>query len=98
MRIVNYETNEDFNEIETLTITIKAVPFEGSYVPAFLITSPDDEYNIKLDEMHCLMDGVEIAQRKIDDIINFILTTKVMPTIDIDIDMEDDDDDYGEGD
>lgn len=94
MRIVNYEAYEDFNDIETLTITIKAIPFEGAYVPAFLITSPDDEYNIKLDELHCLMDGVEIAQRKIDDIINFILTTKVMPTIDIE--MEDDDDDTGE--
>lgn len=90
MRIVNYEGSEDFNEIETLTITIKAIPFEGIYVPAFLITSPDDEYNIKLDEMHCLMDGIEIAQRKIDDIINFILTTKVMPTI------EEDEDDFGE--
>ena len=93
MRIVNYETNKDFEEIETLTITIKAIPFEDSYVPAFLITSPDDEYNIKLDEMHCLMDGVEIAQRKIDDIINFILTTKVMPTIEME-----DDDDSGESD
>lgn len=92
MRIVNYEGSQDFNEIETLTITIKAIPFEGIYVPAFLITSPDDEYSIKLDEMHCLMDGVEIAQRKIDDIINFILTTKVMPTI------EEDEDDFGEGD
>lgn len=90
MRIVNYEGSQDFNEVETLTITIKAIPFEGIYVPAFLITSPDDEYSIKLDEMHCLMDGVEIAQRKIDDIINFILTTKVMPTI------EEDDDDFGE--
>lgn len=94
MRIVNYETNKDFEEIETLTITIKAIPFEDSYVPAFLITSPDDEYNIKLDEMHCLMDGIEIAERKIDDIINFILTTKVMPSIE----MEDQDDDNGESD
>lgn len=94
MRIVNYVGNEDFNEIETLTITIKAIPFEGTYVPAFLITSPDDEYNIKLDEMNCLMDGVEIAERKIDDIINFILTTKVKPAIEI----EEDEDDLGDSD
>lgn len=94
MRIVNYECSEDFGDIETLTITIKAIPFEGTYVPAFLITSPDDNYNIKLDEMHCLMDGIEIAERKIDDIINFILTTKVMP----EIDLEDLDDDNGESD
>lgn len=92
MRIINYESSEDFNEIETLTITIKAIPFEDAFVPAFLITSPDEEYNIKLDEMHCLMDGIEIATRKIDDIINFILTTKVMPNI------EDEDYDNGESD
>jgi hypothetical protein len=76
MRIVNYESNESFDDIETLTITIKAVPFEGTYVPAFMITAPSDDYQITLDEMHCMMDGVEIANRKIDDIINFILMTK----------------------
>lgn len=95
MRIVDYSSNEDFNEIDTLTITIKAVPFEGHFVPAFLITSSDDDYVINLDEMHCLMDGVEIAQKKIDDIINYILKTKVM----IDLETEDgDDDDPGESD
>lgn len=92
MRIVNFEGNQDFNDIETLTITIKAIPFEGGYVPAFLITSIDDDYNISLDEMHCLMDGIEIATRKIDDIINFILTSKVFPTI------QEDEDDIGESD
>jgi hypothetical protein len=77
MRIVNYPHNYNLNDIETLSITIKAVPFEGYFVPAFVITSPDDEYEIDLDEVHCLMDGIEIAQKKIDDIINFILTSKV---------------------
>jgi hypothetical protein len=77
MRIVNYPHNYNLNDIETLSITIKAVPFEGYFVPAFVITSPDDEYEIDLDEVNCLMDGIEIAQKKIDDIINFILTSKV---------------------
>jgi hypothetical protein len=77
MRIVNYPHNYNLNDIETLSITIKAVPFEGYFVPAFVITSPDDEYEIDLDEVNCLMDGIEIAQKKIDDIINFILTNKV---------------------
>jgi hypothetical protein len=77
MKISHYSEDGDFNDIETLSITIKAVPFEGNFVPAFVITSPDDDYTITLDEVNCLMDGVEIAQRKIDDIINFILRSKV---------------------
>lgn len=77
MKISAYHDNDDFNDIETLSITIKAIPFEGDLVPAFVITSPDDDYTITLDEVHCLMDGIEIAQRKIDDIINFILKTKI---------------------
>lgn len=77
MRIVNYPHDYDLNDIETLSITIKAVPFEGYFVPAFVITSPCDEYEISIDELNCLMDGVEIAQKKIDDIIDFILKTRV---------------------
>ena len=77
MRITAYPDYGDFNDVETLSITIKAIPFEGVFVPAFVITSPDDNYTITLDEVHCLMDGIEIAERKIDDIINFILMSKV---------------------
>ena len=91
MKISDYPEYEDLNDIETLSITIKAVPFEGIYVPAFVITSPDDDYTITLDEVNCLMVGIEIAQRKIDDIINFILKSKVFN------DKEDDDAD-GESD
>lgn len=77
MKISHYPEYGDFNDIETLSITIKAIPFEGNFVPAFVITSPDDDYTITLDEVNCLMDGVEIAQRKVDDIITFILRSKV---------------------
>lgn len=77
MRIVNYPHDYDLNDIETLSITIKAVPFEGYFVPAFVITSPFDDYEISIDELNCLMDGVEIATKKVDDIIDFILKTKV---------------------
>lgn len=90
MKISAYSEYGDFNDIETLSITIKAVPFEGNFVPAFVITSPDDDYTITLDEVHCLMDGIEIAQKKVDDIITFILKTKVFN------DEEDEDDVDGE--
>lgn len=92
MKISAYSEYGDFNDIETLSITIKAVPFEGNFVPAFVITSPDDDYTITLDEVHCLMDGIEIAQKKVDDIITFILKTKVFN------DEEDEDDADGESD
>lgn len=77
MRIVNYHHDLDFEEIETLTITIKAIPFEDSFVPAFVVISPEEDYPIGLDEVNCLMDGIEIAQKKLDSIINYILQNKV---------------------
>ena len=39
--------------------------------------SPDDDYEITIDELNCLMDGIEIATKKVDDIIDFILKNKV---------------------
>ncbi len=92
MRIVNYPHDYNLEDIETLSITVKAVPFEGTFVPAFLMLSPDDEYKITIEELNCLMDGVEIAQRKIDDIITFILKTKVFNQED------EEEDDNGESD
>jgi hypothetical protein len=77
MRVVNYPHNYELNDIHSLSITIKAVPFEGYFVPAFVITSPEDDYEITIDELNCLMDGIEIATKKIDDIIDFILRNKV---------------------
>lgn len=90
MRITHYPHDFYLEDIETLSITIKAVPFEGTFIPAFVLVSPDDEYSITIEEMNCLMDGIEIATKKIDDIINFILKNKVF--------KEDDDDDTGESD
>jgi hypothetical protein len=92
MRITNYPHNYDIEDIQTLTITIKAVPFEGYFVPAFVLISPSDEYSISLDEVNCLMDGIEIAHKKIDDLITYILRNKIFN------DKEDQEDDNGESD
>jgi hypothetical protein len=73
MRIIPYDNDQNLEDIESLSIIIKAVPFEDSYVPAFFIQSPEEEYPMSLDEMNCLMDGVEIAKRSVDNIIAFIL-------------------------
>lgn len=77
MRILPYSNDEDLEDIETLTIIVKAVPFEDDYAPAFYISSPSDDYSMKIDELNCLMDGLEIARRAIDEIIDYILKSNM---------------------
>jgi len=73
MKISNFKDNTDLEDFRSLQIIIKAVPYNKSYLPAFAIMSPEETYPMSLDELNCLMDGVEIARSKIDEIINFIL-------------------------
>ena len=49
MRIVNFDSDTNLEDIESLQIIIKAVPFEDSYVPAFVIMSPEDKYSMTID-------------------------------------------------
>jgi hypothetical protein len=91
MKISNFEDNAELEDIKSLQIIIKAVPYENSYLPVFVIMSPDDDYNMSIDEINSLMDGVEIAKSKLDEIINYILRKKIF--------MEDGNDSYNiEGD
>lgn len=78
MRIVPYtDLEEDLEDISTLQISIKSVPFEKSYVPSFIVVSPSDDYVIAIDELNALMDGIEIAKNEIDGLINFLLRNKI---------------------
>lgn len=77
MRIVNYEEDVEFEDIPSLQIVIKAVPFENIYVPSLVIMSPDQDYAMSIDELNALMDGIEIAKNKIDEIITYILKSKI---------------------
>lgn len=77
MRIVNFDEDVDLEDIPSLQIIIKAVPFENSYVPSLIIMSPDQEYSMSIDELNALMDGVEIARNKIDEILTYILKVKI---------------------
>ena len=77
MRITSFNSDINLEDIESLQIIIKAVPFESSYVPAFVIMSPEDSYPMTIDELNALMDGVEIARNKIDEIITYILRKKI---------------------
>jgi hypothetical protein len=74
---------------------IKAVPFENSFVPAFLIISPDDNYQMDIDEINALMDGVEIAKARLDEIIDYLLRKKIFRNAE---EEEKEIDDFGESD
>lgn len=72
-RIIPYSGDNNVSDFETLEIVIKAIPFEKSYAPVFYISSPSEDYEMTIDELAVLMDGLDIARRNIDDIINFLI-------------------------
>jgi hypothetical protein len=76
MRITPFTNNEGTDDFETLEIVIKAIPFEDTFAPVFYISSPSEDYLMNIEELACLMDGVDIARRNIDDIIDFLLRAK----------------------
>lgn len=92
MRIENFNSDINLEDIESLQIIVKAVPFENTYVPAFVIMSPDEQYSMTIDELNALMDGIEIARNKVDEIISYILRKKIFK------EDREDDDDTGSGD
>ena len=101
MRIIPYDGKEQLEDIESLSIMIKAVPFENGYAPAFVLISPHDDHVITIDEVACLMDGIEIANERMDELIAFILNGKGIPAsegLDEYEFLEEDEDDNGESD
>jgi hypothetical protein len=73
MRIIPYDGDQDLSDIESLSIVIKAVPFENSFVPAFFIQSPDGEYDMSMEELNSLMNGLDIAKKAINTIMAYII-------------------------
>jgi len=106
MRIVPYDGNDDVEDLETLSIVIKAVPFENGYAPAFALVAPSDDHFISIEEANCLMDGLEIANDRIDHLISMMLQSKIAERLGFDSEddnigfevEEDGEDDNGEGD
>lgn len=106
MRIVPYDGEESIEDLDTLGLIIKAIPFEGSFVAAYSMVAPDDSYFITIDEVNALMDGVEIAREKLDELIAIMLQGKIAErlmqsednAIMYDQEEEVDDDDNGQGD
>lgn len=76
MRIVPFDDKIDLEDLDTLYIIVKSVPFEKGYVPATVVVSPDNDHLLSLDELNSLMDGLEIAQERISEVINYIINNK----------------------
>lgn len=106
MRIVPYDGDESIEDLDTLGLIIKSVPFEGGYVAAYSMVAPADDYFIRIDEVNALMDGVEIAREKLDELIAIMLQGKIAErmmqseddVIIYDQEEEVDEDDNGKGD
>lgn len=98
MRIIPYDDDGiQLEDIRAMGVYIKAVPFEDGYVPAMTLIAPDDDYTMSIDELNCLMDGVEIARSRIDELITYILKSSGVRELflsaeDFEDDEEEDDD------
>jgi hypothetical protein len=68
----------DLEDLNNLHVVVKSVPFRNGLAPAVVIVSPDDEYFIDIEELYCLMDGLQIAQEKVSEIIDYIINTKTL--------------------
>lgn len=98
MRIVGYDGEDFLQDINSMMIMIKTVPFEGTFAPAFMLVTPSDDYEMDLDEINALMDGVEIAQKKIDEIVDYIIKHKIFKRLAQEDDESGDDEEEGQDD
>jgi hypothetical protein len=94
VRIVPYTGKAPVEDLDTLYIIIKAVPFENGFAPAVVIVSPEDDHLLGMEELGALMDGIEIAEERVSEIIDFISHGKMYG--EITIDNEDDEEDEEE--
>lgn len=102
MRIVPYTEKINIEDLDTLYVIVKAVPFEGGFAPAVVIVSPGNDHLLSIEELGSLMDGFEIAEERVSEIIDFIAHKSSFISIEVDndsdIDEEDIDDEFEDGD
>ena len=78
MKITPYDSSVDLEDLNNLYVVVKSVPFRDGLAPAVVLVSSDDEYSIDIEELYCLMDGLQIAQEKVSEIIDFIINVKTL--------------------
>ena len=88
MRIVPFTEKINIEDLDTLYVIVKAVPFEGGFAPAVVIVSPGNDHLLSIEELGSLMDGFEIAEERVSEIIDFIAHKSSFSTIEVDNDSE----------
>jgi radical SAM superfamily enzyme YgiQ (UPF0313 family) len=73
MRIIPYNGEENLEDIESLSVIIKAIPFENSFVPAFFIQSPEEDYRL-MKESGCY--GLDVGVESFSETVRFELGKK----------------------
>jgi hypothetical protein len=88
VRIVPFTEKINIEDLDTLYVIVKAVPFEGGFAPAVVIVSPGNDHLLSIEELGSLMDGFEIAEERVSEIIDFIAHKSSFSTIEVDNDSE----------
>ena len=74
----------NLQELETLAIMVKLIPWEGEYIPHFMMMSNDerpDDCNVTVMEMAALQEGLYYAANRIDEMIRSMFMTMKMEQI-----------------
>ena len=71
----------DFQELETLAIMIRLIPWEGEYIPHFMMMSQEErpeDCNVTVSELAALQEGLYHAANRLDEMIRSLFTALKM--------------------
>jgi len=67
----------DLQELETLAIMIRLIPWEGEYIPHFMMMSQEErpeDCNVTVMELAALQEGLYHAANRLDEMIRSLFT------------------------
>ena len=68
----------ELQELETLAIMIRLIPWEGEFIPHFMLMSQEDrpeDCNVTVMELASLQEGLYHAANRIDEMIRSLFTS-----------------------
>jgi len=71
----------DLQELDTLAIMIRLIPWEGEYIPHFMMMSQEErpeDCNVTVMELAALQEGLYHAANRLDEMIRSLFTALKM--------------------
>ena len=71
----------DLQDLETLAIMVRLVPWEGEYIPHFMMMSQEErpeDCNVTVAELAALQEGLYHAANRLDEMIRSLFTALKM--------------------